>query len=183
MSFKTSQEMYFVEFNNCKFGTYCMFGHDATEKRKVDKDIETLQKQLEEVKHDICKKENEMKQKDGEIKTLALNMEKKTASLENRIQSLEENLEQLRNENQMLRAQFMAQVTNVEEIDSEAQEKIDNEVEIDSEETIEVLQESDGNYVEQNNPFKCKKCDFTGKNVAGLKIHNTAKHKENPLQQ
>ena len=117
-----------MEFNNCKFGTYCMFGHDATEKRKVDKDIETLQKQLEEVKHDICKKENEMKQKDGEIKTLALNMEKKTASLENRIQSLEENLEQLRNENQMLRAQFMAQVTNVEEIDSEAQEKIDTEV-------------------------------------------------------
>ena len=51
---------YFVEFNNCKFGTFCKFGHDAIEKRKVDKDIETLQKQLVEVKHDICEKENYM---------------------------------------------------------------------------------------------------------------------------
>jgi septal ring factor EnvC (AmiA/AmiB activator) len=126
------------------------------------KDIETLQKQLEEVKHDICKKENEMKLKDVEIKTLALNMEKKIASLENRLQSLEENLEQVRNENQMLKAQVMAQEIDVEEIDREAQEKIDSEVEIDSEETIEAFQESEENYVEQNNPFKCKKCDFTG---------------------
>ena len=43
-------------------------------------------------------------------------MEKNNASPENRIQSLY--LEQLRNENQMLRAQFMAQVINLDEIDT-----------------------------------------------------------------
>ena len=47
MSFKTSL------FNNCKFG------HDTIEKRKVDKEIETPQMQLEEVRHDICEKETE----------------------------------------------------------------------------------------------------------------------------
>ena len=30
---------------------------------------------------------------------------------------------------------------------------------------------------------KCEKCDFVGKNLAGLKIHVTAKHKEKPLLQ
>ena len=45
---------YFVEFNNCKFGTLCKFGHDTIEKGKVDKEIETLQMQLEEVRHYIC---------------------------------------------------------------------------------------------------------------------------------
>ena len=48
-----------MEFNNCKFGTLCKFGHDTIEKGKVDKEIETLQMQLEEVRHDICEKETE----------------------------------------------------------------------------------------------------------------------------
>ena len=49
----------------------------------------------------------------------------------------------------MLRAQFMAQVFNLERL------------------------------------IQCKKFQFsfTGKNGIGLKIHDTAKHKENPIQQ
>ena len=30
---------------------------------------------------------------------------------------------------------------------------------------------------------KCEKCEFIGKNKAGLKIHVTAKHKDKPLMQ
>ena len=99
-----------------------------------------------------------------EIEALAINMEKKTASLEIRIQTLEVDLEQLRNENKSLRAQFKAP-------------EIDSEVEIESEETLEALEVCEENFVEKN---KCNKCDFIGKNGAGLKIHDTAKNKENP---
>ena len=171
---------YFVEFKNCKFGTYCKFGHDAIENKQVDKEIETIKKQLEEVKHDIGKKENEMKLRDEEIKTLAISMEQKNIALENRIQTLEVNLEELRNENKVLRAQFIAQKMDEEEIDTEALDDIESEVEIDIEETIEASKVYEENYEEQNNPLKCDKCDFFGKNGAGLKIHITAKHKENP---
>ena len=112
-----------MEFNNCKFGIFCKFGHYTSEKRKVDKEIETLQMQIEEFIHDICEKENEMKVKDEVIKALAINMKKKTASLEIRIQKLEVDLEHLRNENKALRAQFKATEINEEEIDTEDLEK------------------------------------------------------------
>ena len=95
-------------------------------------------------------------------------------------------LEPLRNENKALRAQFKATEINEEEIDTEDLDKIDSEVEIESEETFEALEVCEENFVEKNN---CNKCDFIGKNLAGLKIHDKAKYKgnillkENPLMQ
>ena len=121
-----------------------------------------------------------MKLKDEEIKTLAINIEQKNATLENRIQILEDDLEQLRKENKLLKAQFIApQVddTDVEEIQNEPLDEIESEVE------IEASTECEDNYEEENNPFKCSKCDFIDKNGAGLKIHESAKHKENPPKQ
>ena len=62
------------------------------------------------------------------------------SSLEIRIQTLEVDLEQLRNENKALRAQVKAPEINKEEIDAEDLDKIEREVEIKSEETIEALE-------------------------------------------
>ena len=77
----------------------------------------------------------------------------------------------------------MAQAIDVEDIYNETQNETESEVEIDSEETIEASEVCEENFEEQNDPFKCNKCDFIGKNGAGLKIHDTAKHKENPPKQ
>ena len=70
-------------------------------------------------------------------------------------------------------------IIDVEDIYNETE----SEIEIDSEETFEATEVCEERFEEQNDPLKCNKCDFVGKNGASLKIHDTAKHKENPPKQ
>ena len=81
---------------------------------------------------------------------------------------MEKQLEEIKAENMKIR-DLLNSKKNGDEIVETENEDIEVEVEIEN--------ESD---MEEN---KCEKCEFIGKNKAGLKIHVAAKHKEKPLMQ
>ena len=172
---------YFIEYNNCKFGNYCKFDHDVIENGKVNEEMETLRKQVEEVKNRIIEKEQEIKLKDEKIKKLSMKLEERIAALEDKNKTIEKDLQEIMTENKYLRALIaghcQAEHDGVFKIPNEVIDEEESEVENDDEEITEVLTDYEENCVEKANSYKCGKCDFIGKNGAGLKIHDTAKHK------
>ena len=164
---------YFVEFNKCKFGSFCKFNHDAIGNRKFDQEIEMLRKELENVKNGIKEKEMEIGDKDEEIKKVGNVIEERMSSLEIVLKRMELDLQELKTENK-----YLKELLEGNEKSNGVNETLDELVGQD-----EIESESDGQPVEENQAeqvtsFKCTKCDFIGKNMAGLKIHDTAKHKE-----
>lgn len=171
---------YFAEFNKCKFGSFCKFKHDEIGNIKFDREIEMLRKDLENVKNGIKEKEIEIREKDKEIKKVSNDLQDKMCALEMIVKRLELDLQELRKENMSLRARVEEKEKGniINNIPDELEEK-------DESDAHQVEEQVEENQMEEITSFRCTQCDFIGKNMAGLKIHDTAKHKEKqkPLMQ
>ena len=158
-------------YRNCKFGEFCRFSHDIIEDGK---EIIKLKQQLEELKKRIDEKDEEIKLKDEEIIQVNKNLQNQLRNLEERSKSMEKSLEEIKAENKYLRNVIETRLTNDKNNEVPSIPRIEKESEIErAEEVVDECLE----------PHKCEKCEFVGKNQAGLKIHMTAKHKEKPLLQ
>ena len=130
-----------------------------------------LRKELEYVKNGIKEKEMEIRDKDEEIKKVSNVIEERMSSLEMLLKKMELDLQELRTENKYLKA-----LVEGNEKSNGINETLDEpEGQDESESYTQTVEE---NQTEQVTSFRCAKCDFIGKNMAGLKIHDTAKHKE-----
>ena len=122
----------------------------------------------------------EIKEKDEEIKKVNREMEGRISTLENIVKRRELNLKELKTENNELKAFVEEKERNNNKNDTltEAEEKDESEIDTKCQQVEEI----------QLKPiisFNCIKCNFIGKNISGLKIHDKAKHKEKemPLMQ
>ena len=61
---------FFLDYNYCKFGTFCRFKHEANAQGEALKEIEKLKRNLEIIKQEIVKKENEIEIREDQIKKL-----------------------------------------------------------------------------------------------------------------
>ena len=57
---------YYIEYNNCKFGSYCKFSHDVIPLKKHNEEINDLKKQIKDLKKEI----NEKDTKDNDDDTM-----------------------------------------------------------------------------------------------------------------
>ena len=116
-----------------------------------------------------------IEEKDSEIKNINRKIDQFEKKFENRITSLEEivntfqkELENFKKENEALRNAKIVE-TNEKNSLSESENYV-------AKETTE-SDEVDDDTATCENEHVCDKCGFQGKTEAGLKIHNTAKHR------
>ena len=110
---------------------------------------------------------------DEEIKKVSNVIQERMSSLEEVLKRMELDLQELRKENKYLKELFDGKGKN-----NGVKETLDELLGQDEIESESEDQPVADNQTEQAASFKCTKCDFIGKNMAGLKIHDTAKHKE-----
>jgi len=61
---------YYLEYKNCKFGSYCKYSHDLTPMDTHVEEIDKLKKNIDDLKKVIAEKDTELKEKDEEIKRI-----------------------------------------------------------------------------------------------------------------
>ena len=151
---------------------------------------------MEEIRNQIIEKEREIKIKDDEIEMLNKQLQSRVKDVEKKNETMKENISELKLENESFKAMIntvMEKADTVEKNNVEMKEELSNLREENNsiramlQSTMNVgfmavsgESETDESTSAQN---KCAKCDFVGKNQAGLKIQETAKHKEKPLLQ
>ena len=107
---------------------------------------------------------------------------KRVADVEERNKSIEKDLEEIKAENEFLRTAIYnstkknVEITEVEKATTESESGIRSS---NADELDDKIEEHETNWEVEENVIrnKCEKCDFIGKSEAGLKIHNTSKHK------
>ena len=87
---------FFALYRNCKFGPFCRFNHDIIDAVKDTEEIETIKKQLDELKRRIMEKDEEI---DKTNKTL----KKRVDGLEKTNEAMEKQLEEIKAENMKIR--------------------------------------------------------------------------------
>ena len=189
MPSKTSKKCrYFAIYKKCKFGEFCKFSHEAIENQE-EKQITDIKKNLDDLRNQITVKEREIKIKDDEIEVLNKHLQQRINNVEKKNETLEEHINKLKLDNESMKALVntgMQKAETVEKKNEEMEKEIknlkeENESKRESLKSTMIVGSMD--VVSETEPNKCEKCDFVGKNPAGLKIHETAKHKEKPLLQ
>ena len=145
---------YFREYKRCKFGDFCKFSHDIF----VDEDVEKIRVELGTLKIKIANKDKEIEQLNEKMENLMNHLSEKITKLEEINIIIRKELENVKKVNEALRCSMSKDIVN----ENENIETVENNEDIDL--NIDVV-------------LKCDKCDFIGKTEAGLKTHNTVKHK------
>ena len=162
-----------MEYNYCKFGSFCRFSHEIKEETEY---IEEIARKLVEVEKELLKKECIIKSIDLEIEELKKKLNVDMTDINFKNKALEEEIGDLKEKNKCLEEKVEAQVKDFEvfkiDINSRLTEKVENE-KVEAENEIE----SEPFISENETLNSCLKCDFVGKSEVGLKIHVTAKHK------
>ena len=172
---------FFLEYNYCKFGTFCRFRHKKLADEASDKEIEILKKALEILKIEIAEKIESINNKETQIKELEEKnqiVRAENQELRQKVEQLQSDLEVSRNTvavNNMLHDDFKERVgekygynSNDSESDYEPDEEIRTKNRI-----IFRLKKVE----ELKKMAKCDVCDYTTKSEVGLKSHKTKKHK------
>ena len=176
-----------MEYNNCKFGSYCKFSHDLITINKHIEEIDKVKKQIEGLEKEIAEKDAELRQKDEEIKKIEqrmiiekakilevkedeiVSLTKENLEMKNKVEELEEKNKSLVIKGMLFdifKIEMRERYGHVEE-ESDDDEEFENTGEIDK-----VV---DSEYEKQG--FQCDQCTFFGKTESGLKTHKTVKHK------
>ena len=164
---------FFMEYRNCKFRDYCKFSHEILDDRIKSDEINELRNKLEEMKENIIKKDQEIKQKDKEIDELMKNLQDRLSFVEKKNDVLEKKVKEIENEKGNLESLIIS--SKMSQNDENQKEVNPNVVGAYREEfEKESVKEPEVDEVLNNH---CNKCDFIGKTEAGLKIHETTKHK------
>ena len=152
-------------YRNCKFGTFCRFNHSIDDLKDTE-EIEMIKKQLDKV-------EKEILERDEKIAELNKCLQERVDSLEKSNAEMKRQLEEVLAENLKMKTLMVSKSDGDKIVEAENKE-MEKGIENDNQEA------NDCGTTEEN---RCEKCDFIGKNKAGVKIHITAKHKEKPLMQ
>ena len=160
---------FFKEFKRCKFGEFCKFSHDQLTAKNYSDEIGGMMEKLENLKKEIGTKNNEIERLDREIKDLEKGVNGKIVNLEKIVRILQEEVIGVKKENESLRASLKGSLL------SEKQNNI-NDTENDHTERAHSNEIKETTSVGENE-YICDKCGFIGKTEAGLKTHNTTKHK------
>ena len=160
---------FFREYKRCKFGEFCKFSHDQLTEKNYSEDIGGMMEKLECLKKDIGVKDIEIARLDTEIKDLERGLNCKIMNLEKIVRILQEEVAGLKKENEKLRfslkGSFLSEEkNNLNDTENDDTERAKTDENIEKTSVVE-------------NEFICDKCGFIGKTEAGLKTHNTTKHK------
>ena len=179
---------YYIEYNNCKFGSYCKFSHDLIPLKKHNEEINDLKKQIKDLKKEIIEKDIELKKKDEEIDMIKnkvmlerdkvkedeiSNLREENKEFKKKVEELEKEGEKMKEENKTL--MFKGMYFDIFKIEMR---EMYGHIEEDSEDDyIEEENDKDFKDSHENQGYKCDKCVFIGKSEAGLKTHRTVKHR------
>ena len=166
---------FYLQFNYCKFGTFCRYRHEKFS-NEVSDEIENLKYTIECLINEIAKKDKEIDNIDNEIKDL----KEKNRDLEKENQELQELKVDLKAKNNIMAENDMHHLDLMERVRGKYGYRSDDE---ESEYESDEEKRNNNRYVfrlnkakELRKDLKCDVCQFTTKSEVGLKSHKTKKH-------
>ena len=150
----------------CKFGDFCKFNHENILNQNDPHEIDKMVGKLQSLKQEIEMKDEEIKELNSKIEEIERSVNDRIMKLEKIVEILKEEVNDVRKDNETLRCSLNSEKienVNISESGDKPQGDIYNQK---NEQSVSVDKE-----------HPCEKCPFIGKSEAGLKTHNTAKHK------
>ena len=163
---------FFAEYFYCKFGVYCKFSHKRSDDGKA---IELLENQIENFKKEIEIKDTEIQMVNKEIMNLERKMDSKISISKQNYEAIEKEIREIKVENIDIKSKYLALQKEIEGIRTILSGKVEA-VDTASRENSEITEQ------ESDLSISCGKCDFVAKSEAGLKTHDTVKHKKSLMR-
>ena len=157
---------YFENYFYCKFGTFCKFSHG---KINEGKSIKLLEKEIEGVKKDIQKKDKEIQEINDQIEHLEERIESQIYIISQKNDVMEKEIIEIKEENKEIKSKLHLMEKEIEALKELGMQKPAEMNALDD--------ENEAVGAKSEILISCEKCEFIAKSEAGLKTHNTVKHK------